>query len=259
MLLMSLTAAVQAREVDLGACLGPAVRAFRASQTLAPYQKCDRVVARLRRGDRVSFSDGQSFVLGERIHFDRFGSAAIWTDANDSGRVIRIPRSVFDLDRMLRYLRGWREFVRAEVPVIQILDPQNESLEYQLVEYIPVQLKIEDLAAWFIRHDDPPENFKGMKWQEIEKLLEELARQFYRVVMVTDGIQAVYTGERWLMLDFNDRNSFLPANYTMDEAFDRGTVWDHSILPSEHLNEVTYQERERRLCTSALMARPPSP
>jgi hypothetical protein len=158
---------------------------------------------------------------------------------------------------MESFLAGWTKLTRLRFPAIQVIDPQNTSLEYQLVELVEFKFTF---WQWLDRLTNLTAHRNLISKADFLKALNALtplARQSLLVSDLPDGLQMGFDGERWKMFDFGPENfSFIETPFGQNLA--EKTVWDENLTGDEKLKEklrqVVLHERAK-LCERILAAR----
>lgn len=219
-----------ARVVDLGAVFRPVIelgkpnsKASVENQTQASHLAVE-TANNLKAGQVVVFSDGHRFELGRFLGGG--SSARVWALAAHPEIAIRIPcGQAIQFDLMQKYLEGWKELKRLKVPVIEILDPNNQSLEYQLVERVNIKFTFDQwLTAYETQSSRPriskPDVNAGLK------ALKSFSVSSHLLAELTDGLQIGFDGKRWLLFDFLSKNRV----YTDARSSVSQTIWDTETL-----------------------------
>ena len=178
------------------------------SKTQSEYEK---IVKELVEGDRVTFSDGTSFVLGEyqgegnTTRIFAIEERSEGQSNGQSGRVIRIPSNNlrdrttdFARDLIDEYARGADLLEKYGVPAPRVL--AGSTREYLLVERLPDDSISLSRFLHMYRQLDHTEQLRA------EKALREFARLAAGASKVRDGdarnIVYLPSQNRWVLIDF---------------------------------------------------------
>lgn len=249
----------RADQVNLGTCLGPVARAYAETGRHHEDENCDRLIRGLRQGDRVTFSDGRTFRLGRPLSRKAFGNTVLWTDADDPSRVLRIPNGTLQVWSMGAFLKGYGELADTGVPMVKILDPENDSLEYQLVERLFIKIEFQNIVNYFKRSKKIPAEIRGIPYDKLRSSLADFARAAYRIEYLTDGIQAGFDGEKWILFDLTTGNGTLNAGLMKNGELSTHSMWweyELEVPFAKDLDSATLIERLRaQVCIEALGGR----
>lgn len=178
-----------------------------------PVHNYDAILANLKAGDEVIFSNGDRFILKKVLGSGNATSVFETTD----GKALRIPKvagpvwvrrmkdniisSATGPEFMELYIQGNEKISRLGIPVPELY--RSLPSEYALVEKLTVHFDFTDFA-WG-RH--------GLNAAHRAKVFEELvafARKTWRVNTVGDlgGRQVLYTHRGWLLVDHTNSVQF---------------------------------------------------
>lgn len=162
------------------------------------------VVANLREGNEISFSNGKSFTIAKVIKKHGADTILLLTD----GTVLRI-QSKLDAETVNSFIDGYKTLKDAGIPVPTIKESLRD--EYVRVEYIQVEM----LFADFLKRMD---SFPAAKVENMKEKFKEFVAKFKDFNEVADfsAWQIAYSPDRgWVLLDWrkrhdkgNDRNPF---------------------------------------------------
>lgn len=248
--LMPITPA-NASTVDLGSCFAALIKQYQNVRDLddselsllsSSSKNCRRLVQSLTRGDEIIFTDGNRFKIGEKLGEGE--AATIWTVITNEKVAIRIPKGdIYNFRQMEVFLAGWTRIKKLKVPAIEIIDPENGTLEYQLVQRVDFLFtfeqwlkKFKNLGATRIKKSD---------FVAALKALPLFAEHTAIVSQLGDGLQMGFDGTSWRLFDFRLNNlTFLEKAHGNDLS--QQTVWD---------NELSRDPLEKKLQRIALQIR----
>lgn len=262
------TPAAQAKTVDFRPCFQMVIARYREvehkpkefiKKVSDNIETCLGDTRILRMSDEVIFSDGRHFVLGERLGEGELN--VTWAVRGDRHMAIRIPKgTVLGFYHMERFLEGWKRLKKFNVPAIEILDPENTSLEYHLVERVEVELT---LPNWRRKILDPSVRLGFKKKSLFVAGLEALPTFADKTAIFSQlggGLQMAFDGEEWRLYDFDVDNILFTAKTTWRRAMkttDKETIWDGELGggPLEQELKARTLKTRARLCDVILASK----
>lgn len=215
----------QAAEINLGRVFKYSILAYKHFMPALEDPVVLKTVKDLAPGDFVTFSDGKRFQLDKKIGTG--GSAVIWGIVGQPEVLIRIPHGRnHHIKLMESYRIGWEQIKALGFPIVQILDPANHTLEYQLVERLHLKFTFEQWKEKSISPNLYPRKIPPALYDRAFQELEALVLTSSHIAEIRDMLQMGFDGNKWVLYDFVKNNGHFQAHPDYRTA----TVWEEENL-----------------------------
>ena len=206
-----------------------------------------QIIADLKTGDTISFSNGKKFKV-ERILSDNWSGMNALIISIEEGKAIRIPRYP-DQEKNIRstgsFKDGWREVSEAGIPTVRLFEEESYFPEYQVVEYIDVEILSEKFFKNFDRFDPTRRAHMLERFYEFA----ETTWLFSRIGDFHERQVAFSTSrDSWILIDFDDQHHRANAVASNYNAFQSARILGgFGDVPEEDFRVINQRINKRRI------------
>lgn len=221
----------------------------------------DAIVANLRVGDVLVFSDGKEFTVQDPI-----------TNGNTTKilgiskhKVLRIPLRQgvcvgcpgTYTDILNSYLEGHEALVKEKVPTVHVYKKESLKNQRVIVDRVDVKFTLEEYVA----RENNRLNFTPAQYDSIDKKLIQWFETTWNFVFIGDfhAKQLVYDGKKWILIDFsgdhnllkrlNDESIFLHVGDGTDVHSNAPRQLHHRIHSAIYNKRVAWRDSPKRCNT----------